>query len=64
MSLIPKIREKRWNPSLEEKIFEKWQKDGIFHFNEKSRKPLFSIDTPPPYVNTPVHIGHDDINHV
>ncbi|MGB9659311.1 MAG: class I tRNA ligase family protein, partial [Nitrososphaerales archaeon] len=58
MNFVPKIREKRWNPSLEEKIFEKWQKDGIFHFNEKSRKPLFSIDTPPPYVNTPVHIGH------
>ncbi len=58
MNFVSKIREKRWNPSLEEKIFEKWQKDGIFHFNEKSRKPLFSIDTPPPYVNTPVHIGH------
>jgi len=58
MNFTPKIKEKRWDPGLEEKIFEKWQKDGIFSFNKKSRKPLFSIDTPPPYVNTPVHIGH------
>ncbi|MEM3451198.1 MAG: valine--tRNA ligase [Nitrososphaerales archaeon] len=58
MNLTPRIKEKRWDLSLEEKIFEKWQKDGIFSFNKRSKKPLFSIDTPPPYVNTPVHIGH------
>ncbi len=27
-------------------------------FSEHSKKPVFSIDTPPPYVNTPVHVGH------
>ncbi len=58
MDFTPKIKEKRWNPNLEEEIFEKWQREGTFHFEKKSRKPLFSIDTPPPYVNTPVHVGH------
>jgi len=58
MKFIPKIKEKRWNPELESKIFDNWQKEGLFKFNKKSKKPLFSIDTPPPYVNTPIHIGH------
>ncbi|MCP8308174.1 MAG: valine--tRNA ligase [archaeon] len=58
MNFAPKIKEKRWKPNVEAEIFKKWQEDGIFHFKKKSRKPLFSIDTPPPYVNTPVHIGH------
>jgi len=58
MNFAPKIKEKRWKPHVEAEIFEKWQRDGIFHFKKKSRKPLFSIDTPPPYVNTPIHIGH------
>jgi valyl-tRNA synthetase len=58
MELTPRIKEKRWSPVVEAEIFERWQRDGIFHFKKKSRKPLFSIDTPPPYVNTPVHIGH------
>ena len=53
----PKIKEKTWNPEMESMLFEGWQKEGLFKFNEKSEKPLFSIDTPPPYVNTPVHIG-------
>ncbi len=29
-----------------------------YEFNQKTKKPVFSIDTPPPYVNTPIHIGH------
>ncbi|MEM1550754.1 MAG: valine--tRNA ligase, partial [Candidatus Bathyarchaeia archaeon] len=30
---------------------------GIYRFDENSHKEIFSIDTPPPYVNTPIHIG-------
>ncbi len=58
MDFSPKIDKKRWDKELEPEIFEKWQKDGIFKFNQKERKPVYSIDTPPPYVNTPIHIGH------
>ncbi len=57
LTFKPKIMEKTWNPRAESTLFEKWQNEKLFKFDEKSEKPLFSIDTPPPYVNTPVHIG-------
>jgi len=53
----PRLKEKTWNPGVEPHLFKKWQEECLFKFDEKSDKPLFSIDTPPPYVNTPVHIG-------
>ncbi len=58
MKFVPKIKEKRWRPSVESETFDRWQKKGIFHFRKDDKRPIFSIDTPPPYVNTPVHIGH------
>jgi len=57
LTFRPKIEEKTWNPKIESSLFERWQSEGVFEFDEKSGKPLFSVDTPPPYVNTPVHIG-------
>jgi len=53
----PKIKSTSYDPKVEKKIFEEWQKKGLFKFDQKIKKPVFSIDTPPPYVNTPVHIG-------
>ncbi len=53
----PKIQEKRWSQEEEKNIFEKWKEDNTYKFNKDSKKPVYSIDTPPPYVNTPVHIG-------
>jgi len=53
----PELKKKSWDPEIETHIFEKWLERGLYTFDEKSDKPLFSIDTPPPYVNTPVHIG-------
>lgn len=47
---------KSWNPEIESKITSGWQKKGN-PFNAKAKK-IYSIDTPPPYVNTPVHMGH------
>lgn len=58
MRFNPKIKEKKWNPKIESKIFNQWQREKLYKFNKKSKKPIFSIDTPPPYVNTPIHIGH------
>jgi valyl-tRNA synthetase len=48
--------DKNWSFELEEKIASKWRNKG-FSFNKKAKK-IYSIDTPPPYVNTPIHIGH------
>jgi len=46
----PKTREKYWQNF--------WQKEGIYKFDPKSKKPLYSIDTPPPTVSGKLHLGH------
>lgn len=51
--------QKRYNPKVvEEKIQKFWEKSKIFRFNLKSKKPIYSIDTPPPTVSGLLHIGH------
>ncbi len=52
-----KLKEKNWNKELEKPVYEKWKKEKIYKFNKASNKAVYSIDTPPPYVNMPVHIG-------
>ncbi len=42
----------------EKKWQEYWIKEGIFKFDEDSKKEIFSIDTPPPTVSGAMHIGH------
>ncbi|MBN2101924.1 MAG: valine--tRNA ligase [Candidatus Aenigmarchaeota archaeon] len=51
-----KLEGKRWEKELEEPIRNAWKEKKDFVFVEDKR-PVYSIDTPPPYVNTPVHIG-------
>jgi len=45
---------KNWNADLDASI--KIDKEK-FNFNPKTKKKIYSIDTPPPYVNTPIHIA-------
>ncbi len=45
-----KTSEKKWQ--------DYWQENGIYKFNTNCKKPIFSIDTPPPTVNGKIHIGH------
>lgn len=54
----PKLTEKRWSKEEELKITEEWLKTEPYKFDKNSKKELYSIDTPPPYVNVPIHIGH------
>ncbi|MAE13313.1 valine--tRNA ligase, partial [Candidatus Woesearchaeota archaeon] len=42
----------------EPKIQKQWEKEGIYSYNPKSEKPVFSIDTPPPTVSGQMHLGH------
>ena len=42
----------------EEKIRKFWEKNKTYKFNSKSKKPTYSIDTPPPYLSGKMHIGH------
>ena len=48
---------KNWNPEIESKITSEWKSKELFLINEKSGKKVYSIDTPPPYVNSPIHIA-------
>ena len=43
---------------IEKKWREYWEKEKIYKFNPKSRKEVYSIDTPPPTVSGEMHIGH------
>ncbi|MBI5066454.1 valine--tRNA ligase [Candidatus Woesearchaeota archaeon] len=52
----PKLKEKTWTKELEQPIYQAWKTQKVNAF-KKDTRPIFSIDTPPPYVNAPVHIG-------
>ena len=55
MSALPK----RYHPdTAEPERVAYWQQAGCFHFDPKSEKPVFSIDTPPPTVSGHLHLGH------
>ena len=44
--------------AIEKKWKEYWEAEQIYSFNEESKKPAFTIDTPPPTVSGKMHIGH------
>ena len=46
----PLVEVKSWNKSLESEIFVSWEKEGLLgKFDVNSSKPIFVMDTPPPY---------------
>lgn len=49
---------KNWNVETENEITEKWKNSEMYNFDAKTKKKIYSIDTPPPYINTPIHMGH------
>ncbi len=51
------LSEKNWSKESETTIFTEWKTTKRYAFNPHSQKRVYSIDTPPPYVNTPIHIG-------
>ncbi len=47
----PKLAEKKWQNF--------WEKEKIYAFDPGSKKPIFSVDTPPPYISADsLHVGH------
>lgn len=48
---------KNWNKDIEKEITSKWMESEQYLFDSKTKKKIYSIDTPPPYVNAPIHIG-------
>ena len=51
---------KRYDSKVSERKWQKyWDKNKIFRFDSKSKKPIYSIDTPPPYASSDhLHVGH------
>ena len=52
--------DKAYNPKEREEHWRKfWEQEKIYRFDEKTKKPIFSVDTPPPYVSADhLHQGH------
>jgi valyl-tRNA synthetase len=44
--------------SVEDKWLKFWEKQGIYKFDTKSKKKIFSVDTPPPTISGRLHMGH------
>jgi len=50
---------KNYNPKeVEQKWQNYWEKNKIYKFDPKSKKKIYSIDTPPPTVSGKMHLGH------
>ncbi|MFA5754370.1 MAG: hypothetical protein WC905_03410 [Patescibacteria group bacterium] len=51
--------DKNYQPNEAEKRWMKlWAETGIYKFKPDSNDPVFSVDTPPPYVSSDhLHIG-------
>ena len=43
---------------IEKKWRKFWDKEKIYKFDYKSKKKIYSIDTPPPYISGKMHMGH------
>ncbi len=50
--------DKRYDPACELAIQQFWDDNNIYSFDEKSEKPSFTIDTPPPTLSGKMHLGH------
>ncbi|MFW9831567.1 MAG: valine--tRNA ligase [Candidatus Thorarchaeota archaeon] len=51
------LKEKRWHPHIEEEILALWTKEQLYTFTPETENPIFSVDTPPPYLSGPWHVG-------
>jgi valyl-tRNA synthetase len=51
------LKEKRWKPEIEEEILALWTKEKLYAFKKNTKQPVFSVDTPPPYLSGPWHVG-------
>lgn len=46
-------------PAMEERGRSLWEKNEVYKYDPHAEKPVFSVDTPPPYVSAAhLHVGH------
>ncbi len=49
--------QKSWDKSLEAPLLDYWDSIKVSSFDPRSKKPVFVIDTPPPYPSGKLHVG-------
>ena len=49
---------KSYDPSIEEKIYQRWMDKGYFHAEVDKSKEPFTIVIPPPNITGHLHMGH------
>ncbi len=55
----PETQQQNYDPKIEEpKLHKFWIDNKIYRFDSKSKKPAYTIDTPPPTVSGKMHLGH------
>ncbi len=53
-----KLAKGKYKPlTIEPDLFKTWQEEELYRFDSSDPRPLFSIDTPPPYSNASWHMG-------
>jgi valyl-tRNA synthetase len=53
-----KLAKRHDSKEAEPRLQKFWEKNKIYSFNPKSKKKIYSIDTPPPTVSGKMHMGH------
>lgn len=53
----PKITSKRWKPENEKELLAIWADEDTYRFDMDSDRPWYTVDTPPPYLSGPMHVG-------
>lgn len=57
-STVQLMLQKSFDSRIEEKWQRRWQEEGTYSFNPSGGKPLYSMDTPPPFTSGELHMGH------
>jgi valyl-tRNA synthetase len=56
---VAKTPAKTYDPqTVEPRLSERWQREGIYQFDRASDRPVYAIDTPPATVSGHLHLGH------
>ena len=57
--LDKRLLSQRYDQTIEQKWQSDWLNQGTTNFDEKDvQKPVYSIDTPPPFTSGELHMGH------
>ncbi|MFH0830233.1 MAG: valine--tRNA ligase, partial [Candidatus Aenigmatarchaeota archaeon] len=55
---MPELAQRYEHNEVEPRIRKFWADKGVFSFNPKTTKKIFSVDTPPPTISGKMHLGH------